>query len=47
MTNTNKYDWLDEDMGMCEIHPTMPVMFSLKGDYKPICVVCVSEKESK
>ena len=40
-----KYDWLDEDMGDCDRHPGVSLMFSLKGDYKPICVVCVYEKE--
>jgi hypothetical protein len=41
-TQTN-YNWLDEDMGMCERHPDIPVMFSNKGDYTPICVVCLKE----
>lgn len=44
-TQTPRYNWLDEDMGMCDKHPDVPVMFSLKGDYKPLCIVCAYEKE--
>ena len=37
------YEWLEEDMGMCEKHPDVPVMFSLTGDYTPLCIACVQE----